>query len=209
MYVKTPVNINWFLCSPTGFYVFCFQTWLYGNHWAGKLSQSASSTPRWFPTALPLSLSSSSRSSGPASWWMLSDRGFLSFSDSLLVLTMAVQLSRATSPVLVWTKTKVTLLEFQTYLYINERNHLFVDTNKYVLHMLPGYKLEVFLDVLPVKNLFFWNTSVFCKTLHDILLLLCTVNSFILYFSTIHCQKLSIYYIFRSLGGATVTQLVG
>lgn len=53
-----------------------------------------------FPSTLPLSLSSSSRSSGPASWWMLSDSGFLSFSDSLLVFTMEVQLRRATSPAL-------------------------------------------------------------------------------------------------------------
>ncbi len=38
---------------------------------------------------------------------MLSDTMFLSFSDSLLVFTMEVQFSRATSPALLWGEKKV------------------------------------------------------------------------------------------------------
>lgn len=49
---------------------------------------------------LPLSFWSSSLRSGPACMKTLSDTGFLSVRDSLLVFTMAVQFSNATSPFL-------------------------------------------------------------------------------------------------------------
>lgn len=49
---------------------------------------------------LPLSFWSSSFRSGPACMKILSDTGFLSVRDSLLVFTMAVQFSNATSPFL-------------------------------------------------------------------------------------------------------------
>lgn len=49
---------------------------------------------------LPLSFWSSSLRSGPACMNILSDTGFLSVRDSLLVFTMAVQFNNATSPFL-------------------------------------------------------------------------------------------------------------
>ena len=49
---------------------------------------------------LPLSFCSSALRSGPACIQILSDTGFLSMRDSLLVFTIAVQFSNATSPCL-------------------------------------------------------------------------------------------------------------